>query len=142
MKVPVCDICRLTPVKCKLCEQRLDAGEITEADFTLSRALSKTKAKDVELIRSFDLKKYIVAKVNGKMGPEVDEALCRPVIAVNSGQEIIQKLKIPTRPSTVFVGGEEKTRLAISKAFIESEGIDATELARALAYFGMDSSIV
>lgn len=141
MKVPVCDICRLTPVKCKLCEGKITRGELTEADFIFSRAISAAKA-DITLERAFDLGKVFAAKFKGEVTKQLEEVLGKPVVKVSSGKEIMDKLGIKTRPSKVFIGGEEKERVALSKSQLESDGIDSVGLKRFLNYFNIEASIV
>ena len=141
MKTPVCDICRLTPLKCALCEKRMLDGELTEADFDVSRAISAAKA-DIDLQKAFDLGNCFVGAFKGEVTPGLKEALGRDLLHVKSGNDLLDKLGIRATPSKVFVKGEERQRVALPKAQLISLGIDSLQLKRALDYFKLDASIV
>jgi uncharacterized protein YlaI len=141
METPVCDMCRLTPVKCKICEKKQVAGELTEADFDVSRAMSISKS-DLKLKRSFDLGKCYAGVFKGEVDESLREALGRDLIKVSSGEDLLNKLGLKARPSRVFVGGEEKQRVALTKSQLENMGISSSELKKALNYFKFDASIV
>jgi hypothetical protein len=141
MKTPVCDICRLTPIKCVICEKKLDKGELTEADFNVSRAISRSKT-DLTLEKAFNLGKCYIGVFRGETGPKLKEYLGRDLIKVESAQDLLNKLDLKVRPSKVFVNGEERQRVALNKAHLNSIGIDSGELKKALVYFKFDASIV
>ncbi len=141
MKAPVCDICRLTPLKCAICEKRVEQGELTEADFDVSRAISSTKT-DINLEKAFDLGKCYIAVFKGEASHKLNELLGRDLVKVSSGKDLLDKLNLRATPSKVFVGGEEKQRVALNKAQLESIGIDPIELKKALVYFKLDASII
>ena len=141
MKTPVCDMCRLTPIKCAICEKKMDDGELTEADFDVSRAISKSKS-DIELKKAFDLGNCYAGVFNGKVSQAIKDYLGRDLIQVKSSQDLLDKLNLKVRPSRVFINGEEKQRVALNKAQLDAAGISAAELMKALVYFKFDASII
>ncbi len=141
MKTPVCDMCRLTPVKCAICEKRMLDGELTEADFDVSRAISAAKA-DIQLEKAFDLGASYAGVLKGEVTPGLKEALGRDLLPVKSGRDLLDRLGIRATPSKVFVNGEERSRVALSRSQLSSLGIDPAGLKRALDHFKLDASIV
>ena len=141
MKLPVCEICRYSPVKCVLCEKKLDSGELTKADFDVSRALAAARS-DVELKKAFKIGSVYVAVVKGEIDELVEKKLGKKLILADSGKELLEKLTLSTRPSKVFVNGEEVERFALSRSQLENMGIDPEKLTNALKFFGVHASIV
>ena len=128
-QTPVCDMCRLTPIKCVICENKLKNGELTEADFDISRGISSSKS-DMELEKAFDLGKCYVGVFKGAVNPKLKEYLGRDLIQVKSGQDLLNKLNLKVRPSRVFVAGEEKQRVALNKTQLDSMEIKPCEFLR------------
>lgn len=141
MKTPVCDICRLTPIKCAVCEDRMNKGELSEADFDVSRAMSAAKSS-IQLEKAFDLGSVYVGAFKGETTPALKEALGRDLYKVSDGKGLLDALGIRATPSKVFVNGEERVRVALPKAELVAMSIDPLELKRALDYFKLEASII
>ena len=141
MKVPVCDICRLTPIRCVLCEKKFKQGELTKGDFDVSRIISESKS-DVELEKAFDLGSCYVAVYKGEFSEDYEEISNKRIIKIVSSKDLLSKLKIVTRPSKIFKNGEEIERMVINKVQIRNLGLKGDALVKAMAYFNSDVSIV
>lgn len=141
MKLPVCEICRYVPVKCVICERRFESGELTGADFEVSRAIAAARC-DIELKKAFKIGEIYVASIKGEINELVEQKLGKPLIIANSGQELLKNLNLSTRPSKVFIGGKEIERFALSRLQLENSGIDPNALANVLKYFGVEASII
>ncbi len=141
MELPVCNICRFVPVKCKVCEQRFLNGELTEADFEVSRAIARVEC-DIDLKKAFNVGKSYIADFKGTECDGVRGELGKPLIRVTSSSDLLAKLKIKTRPSVVFSGGVEKKRIALNKNQLKSQGFTPEKIAEALNYWGVEATLV
>jgi transcription antitermination factor NusA-like protein len=122
-----------------MCEQRIEDGEITNADVRVSRILQDLSEehgslKDSEVVRVFDKENVTVivtaecdgAKVVGRQGDIVKEVAARidksirVVEAAENDREVIEGLLSPAEIdsiNTVFAPGGESKKIVVDKEY-------------------------
>ena len=135
MKTPVCESCIETNSLCQGCQQKLDSGELSEIDLTLSRVLYQHRAdlpsgENVGFQKTMPLGDLLLVftetpaaligrggKIVNALGKEVNKKI--KVIDVNSGaQEQFSEVLLPAKllgVNQVFKGGETEYRIRVSR---------------------------
>lgn len=140
MEAPICNVCLKSDGElCSMCEQRIEDGEITNADVRVSRILQDLSEehgslKDSEVVRVFDKENVTVivtaegdgAKVVGRQGDIVKEVAARidksirVVEAAENDREVIEGLLSPAEIdsiNTVFAPGGESKKIVVDKEY-------------------------
>jgi transcription antitermination factor NusA-like protein len=119
LKIPICAFDAKTGILCAKCQAKLDAGQITEADIQVSRALVKLAEKVPEvnkmtLLRSFAVEGNFILEVEQadastfRSKPEIKQKLEEQlkgrvwvIAASNSERRFLEDLFYPIRLLTV-----------------------------------------
>lgn len=70
MKTPICYFCAKSGVLCPRCQEKLDKGEITQADVEVSKwfieyEVKNPQLKDYSILRTVNLPKMVIVMVSG-----------------------------------------------------------------------------
>jgi transcription antitermination factor NusA-like protein len=140
MESPICNVCLTSDGElCSMCEEKIENGEISNADVRVSRILQDLSEehgslKDSEIVRVFDKENVTVivtgegdgAKVVGRKGQIVKEVASRidksirVVEAADDDMEVIRGLLSPGEVesiNTVFAPEGKSKKIVVDKEY-------------------------
>ena len=131
MAYPICDMCASSGVLCNGCQKKLESGEITDLDITVSHLLLKEGIDSYRRLRETDngvfifADREIVPKIIGYSGKTVKEfskKLGKRVIVIEEDAELRERIEAVVRPSRVLAvntvyksDGSESLKLVLSE---------------------------
>ena len=140
MKAPICNVClKSDDDLCRMCNEKLEEGEITEIDIEVSRILHKlskdyASLKDSEIKKVFDTEKVVIivtaegdgAKVVGRSGEivkAVAEQVDKSIRVVEKAEDDLETIKGLLSPAevesvnTVFTPEGESKKIVVSDEY-------------------------
>jgi transcription antitermination factor NusA-like protein len=152
LKTPICFFCAKSGVLCPKCQEKLDRGEISEADIEISKwfiehEMKNPQIKDYTIHKTVELPRMIIVMVSGgkgsnrsllsKLSKQKRKKIPVRIIEKNSSiKRLLEQIVVPARvigANTVWLpDGSWESTIRIPRSDIKKMPIDARSAEEAI----------